>query len=47
VEVENVLVESAFSENPVMRVPAAGLMPRFPVTAEAGTVEIPLLARIT
>jgi len=30
-EVENTFVESAISENPVMKVAAAGLMPRFPV----------------
>src|SRR5690349_7915463 len=30
-----------------MNVAAAGLTPTFPVTADAGTVEIPLLARIT
>jgi hypothetical protein len=30
-----------------MKVAAAGLTPMFPVTAEVGTVEIPLFARIT
>jgi hypothetical protein len=40
-------VESAVKENPVMKVAAAGLTPMFPVTAEVGTVEIPLFARIT
>jgi hypothetical protein len=46
-EVENTFVESAINENPVMKVAAAGLIPRFPVTAEVGTVDIPLFARIT
>jgi hypothetical protein len=46
VEVENTVEESAINENPVMKVPAEGLRPRFPVMAEAGTVEIALLARI-
>jgi hypothetical protein len=45
-EVENTLVESAISENPVIDVAAAGLTPMLPVTAEVGTVEIPLLARM-
>jgi len=44
---EKTLVESAVSGNPVMAVAAAGLIPRLPVTAEVGTVSIPLLARIT
>jgi len=30
-----------------MYVAAAGLIPRFPVTAEVGTVEIALFARMT
>jgi hypothetical protein len=47
VEVENVFVESAIKVNAVMEVAAAGLTPRFPVTAEVGTVEMPLFARIT
>jgi hypothetical protein len=47
VEVENTFVESAVNENPVMNVAAAGLIPRLPVTADVGTVEIPLFARIT
>jgi hypothetical protein len=40
-------VASAWSENPVMKDAAAGLIPISPVTAELGTVEIPVLARIT
>jgi len=43
---ENTFVASAVRENPVMKVPAAGLIPRFPVTADVGTVELPLLARM-
>lgn len=35
------------TENPVRNVPEAGLTPMLPVTAEAGTVEMPLSARIT
>src|SRR5438270_14062257 len=46
VDRENTFVESAVSENPVMKVAAAGLTPRLPVTAEVGTVEIALFARI-
>jgi hypothetical protein len=44
---ENRFVASAINENPVMYVAAAGLTPKLPVMADAGTVEIPLLARIT
>ena len=44
---ENRFVASAINENPVTYVAAAGLTPRLPVMADAGTVEIPLLARIT
>jgi len=40
-------VASALNENPVMKVAAAGLTPRLPVTAAVGTVDIPLSARIT
>ena len=46
-ELENTFVASAPSENPVMKVAAAGLTPMFPVTAAVGTVDIPLSARIT
>jgi hypothetical protein len=34
------------SEKPVMKVAAAGLTPMSPVMADAGTLEIPLLARM-
>ena len=34
-------------EKPVMKVEPAGLSPMFPVTAEAGTVEMPLWASTT
>ena len=34
-------------EKPVMKVEPAGLSPTFPVTADAGTVEMPLWASIT
>jgi hypothetical protein len=46
-EVEKAFVASAISENPVMAAEAMGLTPMSPVMAEVGTVEIPLLARIT
>src|SRR6185436_6097066 len=42
----NTFVASDVRENPVMYVAAAGLTPTLPVTMEAGTVEMPLLARI-
>jgi len=45
--VENTLVESAVSGKPVMAVAVAGLIPRLPVIADVGTLEIPLLARTT
>src|SRR4051795_9187334 len=45
-ELENTLVASAVNEKPVMKVAAAGLTPTFPVTAEVGTVEIALFARM-
>jgi hypothetical protein len=40
-EVENKFVESAMSENPVMKVAAAGLIPKFPVIDAVGTMKIP------
>ena len=40
------MVASAVNEKPVIRVAAAGLMPKLPVTADVGTVAIPLFARI-
>lgn len=35
------------SEKPVIKVDDAGLSPTFPVMAEDGTVEIPVLPRMT
>jgi hypothetical protein len=46
-EVENTFVESAVNPNPVMAVAVTGLTPMFPVMADVGTVEMPLLARMT
>jgi len=47
VEVAKTLVASATSEKPVMAVAVTGLAPMSPVMTEGGTVEIPLLARMT
>src|SRR5436305_15201696 len=46
-EVEKAFEASATSENPVMKLAAAGLSPRSPVTWEPVTLVIPALARIT
>ena len=40
------MVESAVSEKPVTKLAAAGLTPMSPVNMEAGTLEMPVLARI-
>jgi hypothetical protein len=40
-------VGSITKEKPVMKVEPAGLSPMFPVTVDAGTVEMPLWASIT
>ena len=46
-DIANTFDESRMSENPVMYVAATGLTPMFPVMTDAGTVEIPLFARMT
>jgi hypothetical protein len=43
----NSLVGSLTKEKPVMKVELAGLSPMFPVIADVGIVEIPVLANIT
>ena len=46
-EVAKAFVASATNEKPVMKVAAAGLIPISPVTVEAGTVEMAVLASTT